>query len=149
MAESRIEVIRSLYDTRFYQIWVNMKTRCYNPKGSNYERYGARGIKVCTDWQTFGGFFDDMYESYLETGEKLTLDRIDNDGGYEKDNCRWSDRIEQANNRRSNRMITYNNKTQSVMQWSRDTGLNRRTITQRLDNGWGVKRSLTEEVHFG
>ena len=144
-----IEVIRNLYGTRFYRIWTNMKTRCYNDKVRSYSSYGARGIKVCDKCQTFGGFFDDMYPSYLEAGADATIDRIDNEKDYSKDNCRWASMKQQCNNRRSNRYITHDGVTKTLMEWSEETGLNRRTIAQRIDNGWGISRALTEEPHFG
>jgi hypothetical protein len=79
-----------------YIAWTNMKTRCDNPKSTQYKWYGGRGIRYTEDWFTFAGFYDDMYESW-EPG--LTLDRKDNNGPYCKDNCRWATHLEQGRNR--------------------------------------------------
>ena len=80
----------------FYVAWVNMKTRCNNPKATQYKYYGGRGIKVCERWDSFKNFFEDMFE-YWHSG--LTLDRIDSNGNYEYHNCRWVTTSVQMNNR--------------------------------------------------
>jgi hypothetical protein len=92
-------------ETRFYNIWSCMRRRCINKKRSDYQYYGGRGIKVSNEWNNFETFLNDMYESYLRHvsiyGEKNTsLDRINTDGNYEFDNCRWATHREQMNNRR-------------------------------------------------
>ena len=85
---------------RIYAVWVAMRQRCNDPNDQQYNDYGGRGIKVCHEWNDFSIFLKDMGER----PEGMQLDRINNDGNYCKENCRWSDRIVQANNRRGNRI---------------------------------------------
>lgn len=89
---------------RLYSIWINMKTRCYNPKIREYKDYGGRGIKICEEWRNS---FKAFYEWSISNGysDTLSIDRIDVNGNYSPDNCKWSDRIEQANNKRTTVMI--------------------------------------------
>lgn len=94
--------------TRFYAIWRNMKYRCNNPNCHTYMDYGGRGIVICERWNKFENFFEDMYDSYQkhvgEYGEKqTTLDRRDNNGNYEPNNCRWATYSEQVSNQRKRR----------------------------------------------
>lgn len=84
--------------TRTYRIWVNMKTRCSNPRASNYPYYGGRGIRVCRRWRNFESFLADMAPC---PSPKHTLDRINSDGDYEPSNCRWATMREQCANRAS------------------------------------------------
>lgn len=83
---------------RLYQIWCDMKQRCYNPKVREYKNYGGRGITVCDEWMNSAAFFE--WAKANGYSEKLTIDRIDNDKGYSPDNCRWSTAKEQRHNQR-------------------------------------------------
>jgi hypothetical protein len=84
---------------RLYSIWTTMKQRCYNPKNVNYKLYGARGIIVCSEWRfSFRSFKTWAFQNGYD--EKLTIDRINNDGNYEPDNCRWVTREENNKNKR-------------------------------------------------
>jgi hypothetical protein len=136
-----------LYSSRFYRIWSNMKTRCYNNKIPDYDRYGGRGITVCDEWLKFGNFFDDMYGSYeLAYMEdiNISLDRIDNSKGYSKNNCKWSSKTEQANNRRSSHFVEYNGKRQTLAQWAKEIGIRCGTLNQRyFCYKWPVEKCLT------
>lgn len=92
-------------ETRFYKTWRNMKSRCQGKYATGYENYGGRGITVCDRWNKFENFYDDMYESYLKHVEKYgedntSIDRINNNGNYEPNNCRWTNQTKQTINRR-------------------------------------------------
>lgn len=117
--------------TPTYFTWSSMNARCSNPKNTHYASYGGRGIKVCEKWRTFLGFLDDM--GYRPPGR--SLDRINNDMGYEPGNCRWATPEEQANNQQKTRRITHQGRTLSLSQWERELGISRSTIKHRLDLG--------------
>jgi len=135
---------KELYLSSIYMSWNNIKTRCTNPNSSEYKRYGARGITMCEKWTTFSGFLEDMQSSYKDG---LSIDRIDNNGNYCKENCKWSTPKEQANNRRSNRIITFKNKTKTLAEWTEFLGMKRTTIANRIDYcGWSIERALSTNV---
>jgi hypothetical protein len=91
-----IALSHGMHSTRTYGIWAQMKRRCQTPSNGSYDKYGARGVTVCDRWQKFENFLADMGEA----PDGLTLDRIDNERGYEPDNCRWATWHQQALNRR-------------------------------------------------
>lgn len=97
---------------RLYSIWWNMKTRCNNPNYDRYKDYGARWIEVCKKWETFEWFYIDMWYNYkkhfIENNWDTSIDRIDNDGNYYKENCKWSTCKEQSSNRRNTKTHTKN-----------------------------------------
>lgn len=128
--------------TRLFYIWSNMKQRCQNPNIKNYERYGARGIKVCDEWQEFVPFM----EWALANGysEDLSIDRIDSNGNYKPSNCRWATIEVQANNKRSNSFIEYNGEKRTIAEWSKITGISSSTILMRQRRGWGVDKIFQE-----
>lgn len=102
--------------TRIYRIWQGLKGRCENENNPRYDRYGARGIKVCEEWDKS---FESFYEWSMKNGysEDLSIDRIDNDGDYSPRNCKWSTNEEQCNNRSTCIYMTIGNETKTLMQW--------------------------------
>ncbi len=126
-----------------------MLRRCDNETQDSYIVYGARGIKVSQDWATFIGFKNDMYESYMTHakihGEKNTsIDRIDNNEGYLKENCRWVTWKKQQRNRRNNRLIDFDGVTHSLAEWAEIKCMTYSTLKFRLKRGWEIGRALTE-----
>ena len=125
-----------------------MKSRCYNPKDTNYKHYGGRGIIVCDEWRkSFAVFYEWVCTSGYEEGR--TLDRINNDGNYEPTNCRWATPKEQANNTRINRHLERDGTAKTVSQWAEDLGINRTTIIGRKSAGMSDEESLQEVVKMG
>jgi len=108
------------YKTKIYTIWQAMKSRCFSKNGANYKNYGGRGIGVCDEWLNFEGFKKDMGDSYKEN---LELDRIDNNGKYCKENCRWTTRKVQCNNTRVNAMVNYYGKKMTVSELADHLGV--------------------------
>jgi hypothetical protein len=113
-----------------YAVWASMLARCQRKSHAAWKNYGGRGITVCSDWQTFEGFWNDMGSSY-ESG--LSLDRIDNSKGYFKGNCRWTTVVWQACNRRGNRRIHTSWGYLTVSEASRMSGIGHTTLLYRLD----------------
>lgn len=143
---------KGFHNGHFYRKWTDIKTRCNNKNNVRFSDWGGRGIKVCKNWNKISGFYNDMYKSYLQHvkkyGEKnTTIERINNNDSYYKGNCKWATYKEQANNRRSNRIITFNNIALNLCQWSRKLGIKRRTITNRIDrDNWSIEDALTTPV---
>lgn len=121
--------------------WIDMKRRCYNAERKDYPRYGGRGITVCNRWlESFDNFYNDMINDF-RVG--LTLDRIDYNGSYSPENCRWLSTKEQNNNTRRNRNITLNGETKTLQQWIEFYNLKSSTVKQRFYvYGWSIERSL-------
>lgn len=127
-----------------YKAWRAAKHRCINPTDQSYCRYGALGITMCARWR-------DSFENFLaDMGSRppgKSLDRYpDPSGNYEPGNCRWASIEEQANNKKSNRWITFQGQTKTMAQWSREVGINPYTIFNRLNAGWGIERTLRTPV---
>ena len=139
-----IKTRNGLSHTRFYRIWKAMIQRCEDPRVSHYERYGARGIKVCKRWYNFYDFYLDMHPTYKDD---LTIDRIDNSKGYEFNNCRWVTVKEQNRNRKNNFIINAFGESKTLQEWSEQFGLGWSTLRKRIkDLGWNVEKALTQKV---
>jgi len=128
---------------RLQQTYSNMKGRCYNPKTNGYKYYGGKGITVCDEWLKDSKKF---YTWALNNGyeDNLTIDRIENDGNYEPDNCRWATHKEQQNNKTNTIYIEYDNEIKPLTQWSEETGIKSYTIKNRSEKG----KDILEDQHF-
>lgn len=134
--KSRQKNIRhGMKQTRLYRIWCAMKSRCLNQNNTKFEIYGGRGINVCDAWR---GDFTAFYEWSMSHGyrDNLTIDRIDRDGNYCPENCRWVSQKVQQNNRSNNHIITANGQTKTISEWADKSGLSAKTIQTRLQRGW-------------
>lgn len=120
--------------------WIAMHDRCTRKAHPAYHHYGGRGITVCERWKTFENFLEDMG---LRPEGRYTLDRTDNDKGYDPDNCRWATYTEQENNRRGNRMATINGVTKSVSSFAHEYGEKPVRVFHRLYMGWTIEEALT------
>ena len=125
--------------TKAYAAWVGMKSRCNNPNLPNSKNYMGRGISYDPSWESFENFIDDMGDP---PEENLSLDRIDNDKGYSKNNCRWADRKTQNNNKRNNVRYEYEGKNLTLPEWSKVTGVGRLTMYKRIQRGVPLGISL-------
>lgn len=132
-------------NSRLYTIHNLMLQRCFQPKATHYKHYGGRGISVCDEWKYS---FESFYKWAMANGysDELSIDRIDVNGNYCPENCRWATRKEQANNKSSNRFITYNGQTHTVSEWAEITGISREAIRGRLKRGWTIEKALSKEV---
>lgn len=130
--------------TRLYNIWCKMLDRTTNPKNNRYSRYGARGIKVCDDWRSFISFAEWAISSGYNI--KLSIDRINNNGNYCPQNCRWATPVQQARNTKSVKLLTYKKETHSVPEWAEKIGIPKYTLHKRLRSGWSIERALTTPV---
>lgn len=126
-----------------YSTWKAMLTRCNDPEHNSFQWYGKRGIQVCERWQSFQNFLDDMG---LRPNRGMTIDRLDSAKGYEPGNCRWATWAEQVATRtpaKTQVMLEFRGKTQSLSQWARELGLTSGALSKRIRTGWSVERALT------
>jgi len=132
--------------TSIHNTWMSMLQRCNDSGCKAYKDYGGRGVKVCERWLEFNNFYADMG---LPPQKGMTLDRYpNNDGNYESGNVRWATAKEQANNRRSSCLLTYDGETMTVAQWEDRRGFRRGLIHCRLQMGWTPERAITQKPRF-
>ena len=125
--------------TRLYQVWAGMHSRCYSPTSPSFDYYGGRGIQVCKRWNNVLNFLEDMGHP----PQGMSIDRINNDGNYTPENCRWATQEEQNSNTSRNCYVTWRGREQTIKAWAMELDLNPRSISERLKRGWTVERALT------
>lgn len=132
-------------NTRLYEIWHGMKQRCNNPNSKDARNYYNRGISICREWSESFEVFRDwaLLNGYRDD---LSIDRIDVNGDYSPDNCKWSTAKEQCRNTRFNHLLTFNGKTQPIASWADETGIDYYTLAKRIEKGWTAERALTQPV---
>lgn len=125
--------------TAEYEAWSKMLRRCRNDFDRSYANYGGRGISVCERWLSFENFYADMGP---RPSKQHSLDRVDNDGNYEPDNCRWTTRDVQGRNRRTSVVLTLAGEAMTVTEWAERLNLSRYTIFSRLRKGASAEEAL-------
>lgn len=125
-----------------YRTWANMIQRCHNPKNTGFDDYGGRGITVCRRWQkSFVSFLEDMGP---KPSAAHSIERKNNNRGYEPGNCRWATRPEQARNKRNNLLITIRGETRCFAEWCEHFGIKQGAAYTRLLLGWDAERAFTQ-----
>ena len=129
--------------TPTYRTWALVKRRCKNPNAREYKFYGGRGIRVCERWEKFERFLEDMGEK-PDSGS--SIERLDSNGNYSPENCRWLPRKLQARNRRSSRIIEFRGEKKCVAEWAERTGISQDNVLERLNAGWTVEDALLKPI---
>jgi hypothetical protein len=136
MKHQRKHDSHKMSNTSIYNRWKGMFRRCYNPNCKYYYNYGGRGIKVCKRWFIFSNFYSDMKDGFKK---ELELDRIDNNGNYSPENCRWVTRKENSRNKRTNRIFNGETATEAGLRIAGNTNI----VANRLRKGWSIERAFT------
>lgn len=127
--------------TKLYKVWLSMKQRCTNPKNKAYKNYGGRGIAVCSEWlHDFTNFYNWAMNNGYKEG--LSIDRVDNNGNYSPNNCRWANRKTQQRNRRDCIYYIINGEKHCLKEWCNILNLKYSTVKARLHYGWDIERAL-------
>ena len=127
--------------TRIYKTWSAMKRRCHNPHDTSYYRYGGKGIEICDEWNNF----DNFYAWAISNGysDNLTIDRIDNQKGYQPDNCRWATQKVQANNKTNNHKVCYKDKYYTIAQLSDMFNIPYKKLWKRIKLNWDIEKAVS------
>ncbi len=129
--------------TPLYAAWIAMRGRCKSNDPHKAASYKDRGITVCKEWDSFNQFNDDMLPSWKPG---LWLERINNDLGYSKSNCKWATQVEQSRNRTNNRFIEFNGEKKTMSEWAQLRGMDVRTLFSRLKSGWNVNDAIQKPL---
>lgn len=136
----------NMKETAEFNIWSMMKNRCTNPNCNRHQFYKDKGIKVCDRWLGPDGFIHFIEDMGMRPGPNYSIDRIDNEGDYCPENCRWATDKEQANNHSNNIIIEYNGRKQTLALWCDELGLPYGTIWMRFRRGWSAKRAFEQPL---
>lgn len=129
---------------RLYYRWCNIKGRCHCPTYKTYHLYGGRGIYMCDRWRnSFVTFVEDVGQPPFPGA---SIDRVDNDGPYSPENCRWATRTQQMSNTRRNRLVMWNNECHTVTEWGRILGISGKAIGSRISHGWSPEEALMRPI---
>lgn len=132
-----------MFGTKVYSSWAAMLYRCRNPRAKAFANYGGRGVTVCDRWHEFSNFYEDMGKTHWDGAE---IDRIDPDGNYEPDNCRWVTSTDNARNKRNTLFVTHNGERQKLVELCAQYGVPRKNVLARLQKGWDLDKALTNPV---
>jgi len=142
----KAQTTHGMTKTKLYVIWSNMRSRCMYRKNSMYHNYGGRGISLCEDWKNF-----DSFRKWAEKNgykEGLSIERIDVNGNYEPKNCTWIPKSKQLLNQRRSHLVTAFGKTQTIKEWSDESGIKYDTIERRLNSyGWNPADAVSVPPH--
>ena len=136
------------YNHELYQTRIDMIHRCTNSNHKSFPRYGGRGIKICERWLNSKNGLQNFISDMGERPKGTQLDRQNNNGNYEPNNCTWATPKQNGRNRNNNVLITYEEITQPISAWAESTGIRDDTLRNRLKNGWSVKKALTTPVRI-
>lgn len=135
-----------LSGTKLYSVWLTMKQRCQNSNCRGFKWYGAKGVKICQEWEHDAGAFCDWAKNNGYK-EGLTIDRIDPAGDYTPENCRWISMQKQQRNKSTCHYLTYNGQTLSLQEWSEKLGIKPSTLRSRLNKcGWSAEKAFTKPI---
>lgn len=133
---------------RAYTKWQGMMRRCYDQKHTRYHTYGGRGIQVCDDWHDFDRFYEWLISQGYNNDLSLTIERIDNNKGYNPSNCILIPLSEQCNNKTTSHFIEYNGEIHTMTQWAKIKGINVFTLKKRLESGYSIDDALNKPVEY-
>lgn len=138
--ESFLTITHGQSNTRIYNIWAGMKDRCLSSNNPTFKHYGGRGIKICDAWLNFEPF----YKWALQNGyhDNLSIERINNNGNYEPNNCEWATQKKQSNNTRRSKFIEFNGQKKTIKEWAEHLDIKYLLLYKRLSRGWSIEKAF-------